>query len=155
VRAAGDTGIGVIIGTLGLYAAMMAVLAVGAEVVVDMVRPTFGLRRTTPATKAFSKLREWLPGTVKELGLPEEAESRPKDAIDDLETVTKQFGGQARQARLIVLEQWPNILKDLAVQSADKVLEERWSEIKSRLKQGGLNDQDVEKVHAWLAETLN
>ena len=44
--------IGNVIGTLGLYAAMMAVLAVGSEVLIDAVRPIFGLKRKTSATEA-------------------------------------------------------------------------------------------------------
>jgi hypothetical protein len=146
-------GIDTVIGTLGLYAAMMAVLAVGTEVVIDMVRPVFGLQRKTTATEALSQLKEWLPATVKELGLPESAQKDLDNALKNLETVTNAFGAQAEKVRAIVHDQWPEILKALATQSVERVLQDHWPIIKSKLDQ--LGNVDTEKVRAWLLNTLN
>jgi hypothetical protein len=148
-----DGGIDEVLGTLGLYAAMMAVLAVGTEVVIDMVRPIFGLQRKTTATEALSQLKEWLPATVKELGLPESAQKDLDNALKNLETVTNAFGAQAEKVRAIVHDQWPEILKDLATQSVEKVLQDHWAVIKPKLDQ--LGNVDAEKVRAWLLNTLN
>jgi hypothetical protein len=150
------TGIEDVIGALGLYAALMAVLAVGTEVVIDAVRPIFGLQRKMTSEEAFSKLREWLPGTMRDLGLPEEAENRVQATMKELENTTKDWGDNAQKALTIVQEQWPNILKDLAVQSVDELLKKYWDKtIFPQLKQAGLTEPEAEKVHAWLATTLN
>jgi len=153
-----STGIEEIVGTLGLYAAMMAVLAVGTEVVIDMVRPVFGLQRKMTTEEAFTKLNAWLPGAVKDLGLPKEAETRLEATMKELKETTEKWGAQvakAEQARRIIQEHWPEILKSLAVQSVDAVLKEYWDKIKGKLEGAGLDTTQLETMHAWLAGALN
>lgn len=145
---------GAVLGTLGLYAAMMAVLAVGTEVVVDATRPIFGLQGKTSAKEAFKKLQTWLPGMVKDLGMPEEAENRVQKSIEDLEELTQSFEEEAEKVRVVVEERWLDILKDLAVQSTDVVLRKHWNEIEPQLEEA-LEPEQVESVHAWLVSTVN
>ncbi len=150
----GETdGIGRVIGTLGLYAAMMAVLAIGAEVLIDAVRPIFGLKRKTSATEALNKMKQWLPGTLEELDVNPQAQQQLNEQIETLEEVTTQFEGNAEQVRLAVHEQLPDILKDLAVHSLDNTLDKHWSRLEKRLKEiaPDLNPVDVK---AWLEATL-
>ncbi len=152
----GDGGldVGAALGTLGLYAAMMAVLAVGTEVVVDVVRPVFGLHSKTTAQDAFANLQTWLPGMVKDLGLSKGAEARIQRSIRDLEELTKSFEQEAEKTLVIVEERWAEILKDLAVRSADLVVKEHWAKIEPELEQV-LDPRQVEIVHAWLVGAIN
>lgn len=121
------------IGTLGLYAALMAVLAVGAEIVVDTVRPVFGLQRKTTTAEALKKLNSWLPAAAKDLGLSEEAQTRINRALEQLEEVTKGFEDKAAEAKRIIEGEWPNLLKDLAIEEVDKVLDHHWAAIDKKL----------------------
>lgn len=150
----GNLDIGTVLGTLGLYAAMMAVLAVGTEVVVDVVRPIFGLHSKTTAQEAFSNLQTWMPGMVKDLGLSKGAEARIQRSIRDLEELTKSFEQETEKALVIVEEHWMEILKDLAVRSADVVIKEHWARIEPEL-QKVLDPGQVEAVHAWLVGAIN
>jgi hypothetical protein len=147
--------IGTVIGTLGLYAAMMAVLAVGTEVMIDTVRPIFGLQRKTSTEEALAKLKEWLPGTVKDLGLSDEATKSLDKVVGNLEQYTKAFGDKAEQARAIVQDQWPSILKDLGVQAAEKVLEDYWGKIEPQLQALLGSGTDTAQVRTWLTNALN
>lgn len=148
------SGLDAVIGTLGLYAAMMAVLAVGTEVMIDAVRPVFGLQRRKTATAALSDLKNWLPSTTAQLGLAPDAQEQLAQALDRLDDVASHFDERVNQAKAIIQEQVPNILKNLALQSADEALEAHWPELEQKLAQLG-PDVDTAVVHAWLAETLN
>ena len=147
--------IGTVIGTLGLYAAMMAVLAVGTEVMIDTVRPIFGLQRKTSTEEALAKLKEWLPGTVKDLGLSDEATKSLDKVVGNLEQYTKSFGDKAEQARAIVQDQWPDILKGLGAEAAETVLETYWGQIESKLQGLGGTPADTAQVRTWLTNALN
>jgi len=147
--------IGTVIGTLGLYAAMMAVLAVGTEVMIDTVRPIFGLQRKTSTEEALAKLKEWLPGTVKDLGLSDEATKSLDKVVGNLEQYTKAFGDKAEQARAVVQDQWPDILKGLGVEAAETVLETYWGQIESKLQGLGGAPADTAQVRTWLTNALN
>ena len=41
-------------------------LAIGAEVLIDAIRPIFGLKRKTSASEALEDMKQWLPGTLEE-----------------------------------------------------------------------------------------
>lgn len=146
-------GIGSVIGTLGLYAAMMAVLAIGAEVLIDAVRPIFGLKRKTSASEALDKMKKWLPGTLEELGANPQAQQQLNEQIETLKEVTTQFEDNAERVRRAVHEQLPNILKDLAIHSLGDTLDKHWSKLEKRL-QAIAPDLDTVDVKAWLEATL-
>jgi hypothetical protein len=150
-----EGGIDKVIGTLGLYAAMMAVLAVGTEVVIDMVRPIFGLQRKMNADEAFAKLKEQLPKTLEELGVSKEAKTALTDVLEKLETTTGLVGEQAEKARAIVHEKWPDILADLATQSADEVLKRHWETLQKKLGEAGVPAEASEKVRTWLVGAIS
>jgi hypothetical protein len=73
---------GKIIGVLGIFAAMMAVLALGTEVVVDTLKFFVGLKRKPIALEALDQLGNKLPGQLRELGVSSKA-------ITQLEGVTE------------------------------------------------------------------
>jgi hypothetical protein len=145
--------IGSVIGTLGLYAAMMAVLAIGAEVLIDAVRPIFGLKRKTSASEALEEMKQWLPGTLEELGANPQAQQQLNEQIETLKEVTTQFEDNAERVRRAVHEQLPNILKDLAIHSLDDTLDKHWPKLEKRL-QAIAPDLDAVDVKAWLEATL-
>ena len=147
-------GVGEVLGTLGLYAAMLTVLAVGTEVVVDMIRPIFGLQSKMTADEAFERLRSWLPQTMKELEVSEEAEKRLDRTVEELEEVTAQFGDRAERARSIVQERWPEVLKDLAVDSVDAVMARHWPRIERELRKRVGDEADTEAIRSWFLSAL-
>lgn len=145
--------IGRVIATLGLYAAMMAVLAVGAELLIDAVRPIFGLKRKTTASEALRDLKEWLPGTLADLDVSPRAQQQLSEQIEDLERLTTQFEGRAERVREAVRDELSDTLKDLAVHTAQETLEKHWGRLEPRLKEID-PDLDTAELKAWLGATL-
>jgi hypothetical protein len=124
-----------VIGTLGLYAAMMAVLAVGAEIVIDIAKPVLGLKRNKTAGEALDELKQWMPAAIEDLGLAPDAREKLNDSIEELKSVTDRFASRTERAHTIVQEQLPDILKDLAVYSVKEVLNAHWPEIEAQLEE--------------------
>jgi len=62
-----------VIGALGLLAAMMAVLALGTEVVIDTLKLLLGFKRKPATLSALKELGDKLPGQLGDLGLTDEA----------------------------------------------------------------------------------
>jgi len=149
-----ESTIAKVIGALGLYAAMMMVLAVGAEVVIDAVRPIFGLKRQTSATEALGKMKEWLPGTLAELGASPEAQQRLNESMKKLKKLTDEYEDRAEQMREVreqIQEAMPAFVKELASKEVRDVMDSRWSELASALKLGEEEEGDIK---AWFEETL-
>lgn len=146
-----ESTIAKVIGALGLYAAMMMVLAVGAEVVIDAVRPIFGLKRQTSATEAINKMREWLPGTLAELGASPEAQQRLNDSMKKLDDLTSEYEGRTERLHKKIKEAIPAFVKELASKEVRDVMDSRWSELASTLKLGEENEGEVKE---WLEKTL-
>lgn len=150
----GETdGIGNVIGTLGLYAAIMAVLAIGSEVVIDAIRPIFGLKRKKTASEALSEMKDWLPGTLKDVGASPEAQQRLNERIGEMEALTAQFDDRAEEIRRVTREEMPDILKNLAIHSVDEALDQGWEKLEPRLRLVD-PDADLEKIKGWLEDTL-
>ncbi|MFL7791602.1 MAG: hypothetical protein AB8I69_05630 [Anaerolineae bacterium] len=148
------SGIDEVLGTLGLYASMMAVLAVGTEVVIDMVRPIFGLQRKMSTDEAFAKLKEQLPKTLEELGLSQETQDQLTKTIAGMEQTAKSFGADAEKVRTILYEEWPDILTDLATQSVDEVFEKHWGVLEKKL-QSAVPSVPLNVVEAWLRGAIS
>jgi hypothetical protein len=72
-EATGFDLLGNVIGALGLFAAMMAVLALGTEVVIDTLKYMVGLKQKPTALEALDQLGDQLPGQLSELGVSSEA----------------------------------------------------------------------------------
>ena len=66
---------------LGLFAAVMAIVAAGAEVVIDSLRVALGLKSKVTAMDAFNRLARQLPGQLRDLGV----------SADDLQTLQAQM----------------------------------------------------------------
>lgn len=145
--------VGRVIGTLGLYAAMMMVLAVGAEVMIDAIRPIFGLKRQTSASEALGKMKDWLPGTMADLGVSAEAQQQLNERIEKLGEVATQFEDRAERVRAAVQEQLPDILKDTAIHTLDDVLGKHWPGLEAKLRRID-PDMDTAEVKTWLEATL-
>ncbi|OQY23614.1 MAG: hypothetical protein DRJ03_05780 [Chloroflexi bacterium] len=146
-----ESTIAKVIGALGLYAAMMMVLAVGAEVVIDAVRPIFGLKRQTSATEAINKMREWLPGTLADLGASTEAQRQLNASMEKLEELTTSYEDRAEELHNKIQEAMPTFVKELASKDVRAVMDNRWSELASALK---LEENDEGAIKAWFEETL-
>jgi len=146
-----ESTIAKVIGALGLYAAMMMVLAVGAEVVIDAVRPIFGLKRQTSATEAIGKMREWLPGTLADLGASTEAQRQLNASMKKLEELTTGYEGRVEELHEKIQEAMPAFVKELASKDVRAVMDNRWSELASALK---LEENDEVTIKAWFEETL-
>jgi predicted RecB family endonuclease len=152
-----EGGVDQVIGTLGLYAAMMAVLALGTEVVIDMVRPIFGLQRKMNVDEAFAKLKEQLPKTLTELEVSKKTQKQLKETIKEMEDTAKDFGNNAERARSILYEEWPDILTDLATQSVDAVFDRHWETIREELLEAGVpeNSPELSAAGTWLKGAIN
>jgi len=76
-----------VIGALGLFAAMMAVLALGTEVVIDTLKFFVGLKHKPTALEALDKFGTQLPGQLNELGVSSQAITRLEGVIAGMKDV--------------------------------------------------------------------
>ena len=150
------SGIGGVIATLGLYAAMMAVLAVGAEVVIDGVRPIFGLKRKINAAEAMGKLKGWLPDTLEELGVSATAQEKLNQQIGELKGIAVEFEDKADKVNKVLEGQLQEALKDLAVYSVEALVDKHWAILKPQLEPHLAKVPNVseEDVKTWLRTSL-
>jgi hypothetical protein len=150
------SSIGSVIAALGLYAAMMAVLAVGAEVVIDGVRPIFGLKRKTNAAEAMGKLKGWLPDTLEELGVSATAQEKLNQQIGELEGITVKLEDEADKVNEVLEGQLQEALKDLAVYSVDALVDKHWAMLKPQLEPhlAKVSNVSEEDVRTWLETSL-
>jgi hypothetical protein len=73
VRSALPPEVARLFATLAIFAAVMAIMAVGSEVVIDCVKLFLGLKEKVTALEALDLLKEELPGQLAELGVDEES----------------------------------------------------------------------------------
>ncbi|HDQ73195.1 MAG TPA: hypothetical protein ENN19_14050 [Chloroflexi bacterium] len=150
----GLSRIGSVIATLGLYAAMMAVLAVGSEVVIDAVRPIFGLKGKASAAEALNDLKIWLPDTLRELGVHSEAQDRIREQIGELHVITAQVEDRADKVQNLLESRFQDALKDLATHSTTFVVDKYWKKYIEPCLRREAPDLDPDQVRGWLETSL-
>jgi hypothetical protein len=79
--------LGETIGTLGLFAAIMAVLALGTEVTIDVLKFVVGLKRKPTALGALDQLGDKLPGQLRDLGLSNKTISDFENLTEDMKEI--------------------------------------------------------------------
>jgi len=77
------------LGILAVYAAFMAALAAGVEVITDLFRPIFGLERQPQAMETLQGMKDWLPATLKEMDTTPEAQARLQGFLTELDQTVK------------------------------------------------------------------
>jgi hypothetical protein len=87
VESALPEGLAQIFAGLGLFAAIMAVMAVGTEVVIETLKMLLGFKSKVTAMEALDELKAELPGMLAGVGV--DAETRKK--VSDLADQTKDF----------------------------------------------------------------
>jgi hypothetical protein len=75
------------LGTLGIFAAVMAVLAVGTEVMVDTIKLAIGMKSKPTAIASMEKLEALLPGKLKEFGASADAQKQVEGYLKGLRVV--------------------------------------------------------------------
>ena len=88
------------LGTLAVYAAVIAALAAGTEVITDLLRPFFGLERQPQAMETFEQMKEWLPATLKEMGADPKAQAQLQSYLNQLDSTVKQVADLADKERI-------------------------------------------------------
>lgn len=79
--------LGETIGTLGLFAAVMAVLALGTEVTIDVLKFVLGLKRKPTALGALDQLGDKLPGQLRDLGLSSKTVADFENLTEDMKEI--------------------------------------------------------------------
>jgi hypothetical protein len=82
------------LGILAVYAAFMAALAVGVEVITDLFRPIFGLERQPQAMETLQGMKAWLPATLKEMAATPEAQARLQGFLTELDQTVQDDAAQ-------------------------------------------------------------
>jgi hypothetical protein len=95
------------LGVLGLFAAVMAVLAVGTEVVVDTIKLVIGMKSKPTALEAMERLEALLPGKLQEFGASADAQKQVdgylkglRVVMEDMQTVQESIV-EIRQGRVL------------------------------------------------------
>ena len=91
VASALPAGVANLFAGLGMFAAIMAIIAVGTEVVIDSLRVALGMKSKVTAMQAYKKLNAQLPGQLTSLGVS-------ADDIATFQRHAKQVGQVASQA---------------------------------------------------------
>lgn len=142
------------LGTLGIFAAFMLVLAVGTEAVIDSVKLVSGFKRKPTAMDSVNKLKDWLPGSLEELGAGESAVRRLNKTLDSMTSIMADVDKAA--VDLATIDQWlPDALKDLSVGGVQKLLDDKLPALKSQLHARGASPQAIETVETWVRGALS
>jgi uncharacterized coiled-coil protein SlyX len=85
-----------LLGTLAAYFAIMAVLAVGTEVVLDILKIK-GLKKTTSPSQALADLKEWMP--PDQWGDMDQRVKRMEQVIQEVDTTLTETRAGLRELR--------------------------------------------------------
>jgi hypothetical protein len=89
VYSALPAGLSQLFAGLGLFAAVMAIMAVGTEVVVEMLKSMVGLKSKVTAMEAFNELKSELPGLLAGAGVDAKARQKITDLVDKTKEMLK------------------------------------------------------------------
>lgn len=144
------------LGTLGIFAAFMLVLAVGTESVIDSVKVALGFKRKATALEAVNKLREWLPGQLEDMGADTTAVRQLNKTLDTMSSHMAQVDEATAKLTTTAVEEWlPDALKNVAVGQVEHLLELNLPALKHKLADAGINDDDIAAVETWLRGALS
>ena len=142
------------LGTLGIFTAFMLVLAVGAEAVIDSVKLVSGFKRKPTAVDSVNKLKEWLPGSLEELGAGESAVRRLNKTFDSMTSIMADV--DKTSVDLATIDQWlPVALKDLSVGGVQKLLDENLPTLHQQLRAKGATQEAIQTVETWVRGALS
>ncbi|MGD8795197.1 MAG: hypothetical protein PVF47_21795 [Anaerolineae bacterium] len=136
------------LGTLAVYAAIIAALAAGTEVITDLLRPFFGLERQPQAMETFAQMQAWLPQTLEEMGADPQAQARLQSALDQLDSTVKEFAQVASGEKIAqAIQKWAlGAIKSVGAATAEQ-LEAKLQELGTQLKEEyNLADDVVEQA---------
>lgn len=80
-------GLANIFAILGVYIVTMFTMAIGTEVVVDIVKVTIGLKSKPEAMKTLQEYENLLPGRLEDLGLSAQAQADLQNQVASLRTM--------------------------------------------------------------------
>jgi hypothetical protein len=96
VESALPPGLARLFAGLGMFAAVMAIMAVGTEVVIDSFKFFVGLKQKVTAMEALDSLKEELPGQLAELGVDPESQERIDELFKELEATLHSLKGMLK-----------------------------------------------------------
>lgn len=102
---------------LSIFIAVMMVMALGVEVVLDVLRLILGMKRKVTAMEAFDKMKKELPGKLSTLGVSAERQKEVLDFVDSTASklqVSDTLDGYEKFENIIqkLLAGFPDVLKD-------------------------------------------
>jgi hypothetical protein len=121
---------------LGLFTAVMAVLAVGTEVTVDTLRLLLGMKRKPSSLEALDRLQDMLPGKLEALGVGAAAEKELKNYISGMKKILQ----PVEQVQNV----WEKVQEGTIVDAAKAIIE-WWGDGSDPQKQAELETRINEK----------
>lgn len=125
-----------VIAVLGVYAATMFIMAIGTEIVVDVVKLAIGLKDKPTARETLEKYKPLLPGTLESLGASAKAQQELQERIVALETLLRP------------VEKTQEFLLNLQEGEMGKVVQTVLAELK-------VNPPSEPEVKTWLTEQID
>lgn len=89
VKSALPPGVSRLFAGLGMFAAVMAIVAVGTEVIIDTLKLFLGMKRKVTTLEALDKMEKLLPGQLSDLGVDPAAQQTVQGYVDGLRTTLK------------------------------------------------------------------
>ncbi len=80
-------GLASIFAILGIYIVTMFTMAIAVEIVVDIIKVSFGLKSKPTVRKTLKQYQELLPGTLDELGVSAQAQARLEEQTQLLQNL--------------------------------------------------------------------
>lgn len=136
------------LGTLAVYAAVIAALAAGVEVLTDLVRPALGMERQPQALETLEHMKEWLPGTLKELGTDPQAQAQLEGYLTQLDKTVRDVTSAAQPDRIAqAVQKWALGAVRSVGAAAHEQLETKLQELAALLRdQFALQEGDVNRA---------
>jgi len=133
---AGENTLTEALGTLAVYAAIIAALAAGTEVITDLLRPFFGLERQPQAMETFEQMKEWLPATLKEMDVDLQAQAQLQGYLNQLDSTVKEVEKLADKDQIAQeIQKWVlGTIKSVGVVSNEQ-LDAELQKFKEKLKE--------------------
>jgi hypothetical protein len=142
------------LGTLGIFAAFMLILAVGTEAVIDSVKLVSGFKSKPTALDSVNKLKEWLPGSLEGIGASASAVRQLNKTLDSMTSIMADVDRVS--VDLATIDQWlPDALKDLSVGGVQQLLDEKLPALRAQLQAKGASQQALQTVETWVRGALS
>jgi hypothetical protein len=165
VETALPPGLAQLLAGLGIFAAVMAIMAAGTEVVVEFIKSLLGMKEKVTAMEAFNQLKAELPGQLAGLGVDEESRKTITELIKDVERTYKLeqvadatdaiVGRRIQDICTAIIKLAPDVAKEATEKKLGALKEEAKASIQAGLFQLNLDPDITDGVYRTIEPMID